>query len=249
MLEAKSVPYAKFAKYYDLLGWSEFSELIYPMIMKFFSTLDKTPSDFLDLACGTGVLAHMLAGHKVKVTGIDISPQMIFEAQAKRLSGNFKPEFVIGDITNFNLDRKFEMVGCFFDSVNHLKSRAAIKKAFRCAQKHLLPGGWFILDMVTDLGLRNWKDFHQSKEDRYYVSQEAHFIAEENRARVKIEAFISDEGKSTIHIKEVFNEICLPLDLTYKYLTRVGFSKIIIKPFPPADNVDQAERVMIYAKN
>jgi len=248
MLEAKSVPYDKFAKYYDLLGWSEFSELIYPMILKFFSKLDKTPSDFLDLACGTGVLAHMLAGHKIKITGIDISPQMIREAQAKKSSGEFKPGFVIGDITDFNLGRKYEMAGCFFDSINHLKSPAAIKKAFQCASKHLQPGGWFLFDLVTDLGLRNWKDFQQSRDNLYYVAQEARFIADENCARVKIEAFINDNGKNTIHIKEIFNEICLPLELTYEYLTQVGFTKIIIKAFPPADTVDQAERVMIYAK-
>jgi SAM-dependent methyltransferase len=248
MSEVNSVPYAKFAKYYDLLGWSEFSEMIYPMILKFFSKLDKIPSDYLDLACGTGVLAYMLAEHKIKITGIDISPQMICEAQAKKSSGQFKPRFMIGDITNFNLGQKFEMAGCFFDSINHLKSRAAIKKAFHCASKHLRPDGWFLFDMVTDLGLRNWKDFHQSKDNIYYVAQEARFNADENRVQVKIEAFINDNGKSTIHIKEMFNEICLPLDLTYKYLTQTGFAKIIIKAFPPAETVDLAERVMIYAK-
>jgi len=247
MLEAKNVPYAGFAQYYDLLGWSEFSDLIFPMIMKFFSRLNRPTENFLDLACGTGVLAGMLAKKKINVTGIDISPQMISQARAKNPSGPFQPEFAIADITDFDLQKKFDMAGCFFDSINHLRSKSEVKKTFACASKHILKKGWFLFDIVTKSGLENWKDFYHSRKDLYYVCQEARFIPAKNRARVKIEAFINDKPNGTIHVKEVFDEIYIPLDTIYDYLIQAGFAKIVIEPFSPAENIDEAERVMIYA--
>jgi 2-polyprenyl-3-methyl-5-hydroxy-6-metoxy-1,4-benzoquinol methylase len=248
MIKTKSASYAQFAEYYDRLGWSEFSELIFPVVLKFFRKLGKTPSTYLDIACGTGVLARMLSEKHITTTGIDISPEMISAAREKKLIGVCQPDFLIADMTDFNLNAEFEVVSCFFDSINHLLSRSQIKKAFTCARRHLLDGGWYLFDMVTRLGLENWKDFYETKSDSHYVAQEAHFLPQKDHARVKIEAFIKDENGATIHIKEVFNEIFLPLELTYKYLAEAGFSKIIVKPFPPAKSIEESERIMFYAQ-
>jgi 2-polyprenyl-3-methyl-5-hydroxy-6-metoxy-1,4-benzoquinol methylase len=248
MTTANCAPYTAFAYYYDMLGWSEFSDLIYPYVLKFIKEQDQPPKNFLDLACGTGVLAHKLAERKIKVTGIDISPQMIEVASGKISPNGCPPKFILGNITNFKLDRQFDMAGCFFDSINHLKSKTEVKKTFIQAVKHLRRGAWFLFDMVTKTGLENWEDYYSSSKDSYYVVQEARLSPNKAYATVKIEAFINDGNNGTVHVKEVFNEIHLPLSLVYEYLTEAGFSRIIVKPFPPADNVETAERLMFYAK-
>lgn len=248
MIEAPSTPYASFAAYYDMLGWSEFSDLVYPYLEKFFRQSGGKPSNFLDLACGTGVLAWKLAEQKIHVTGIDISPDMIERARAKPSRNGSCPEFLVGDITDFELNRKFKMAGCFFDSVNHLKNREQIRKTFMCAANHLESGGWFLFDMVTKYGLQNWQDYYNNKDDHYYVAQEARFIKSEDKARVKIEAFINDGSGGTVHIREIFDEIYIPLDRAYNHLNQAGFGKIIVKPFPPATALEDAERVLFYAQ-
>jgi len=183
---APPAPYAGFAQYYDLLGWSEFSELVFPIITAFFEKINHTPASFLDLACGTGTLAHLLAAQKIKVLGLDICPEMIAIAQAKTCPDGYLPEFRQADITSFKLDRKFEMAGCFFDSVNHLPSNNAVKDSFRCVADHLASGGWYLFDLVTRRGLENWKDYYNSQEDTFYIAQEARFLPDQNCARVKI---------------------------------------------------------------
>ena len=243
-----SAPYTKFAYYYDLLGWSEFAETMYPMLINFFDKLTKTPANFLDLACGTGTLAYKLAEQKIRVTGIDISREMIKIAAAKRSLDQYQPIFRYGDITAFDLGRQFDCVGCFFDSLNHLKTREDIKKTFQRAYDHLYPQSWFIFDMITRFGFENWQDYYNSVEDSFYVSQEAKYIPEEDYARVKIEAFVKDDTAGSVHIKEVFNEIHLPLKSINEYLSEVGFTKIIIRPYPPAETLDDADRVVIYAR-
>ena len=49
----------------------------------------------LDLACGTGDIAALLAARGARITGLDLTPRMIELARAKRLSGAV---FLVGDM-------------------------------------------------------------------------------------------------------------------------------------------------------
>jgi len=236
------------AKYYDQLGWSEFSESLFPLLKEFVSNLSEKPSSYLDLACGTGVLAYKLASLNIKVTGVDWSPQMIKVARGKQNGFSNRPEFIQQDISKLKLDKKFDLAGCFFDSLNHLKSPALVRDTFKAVASHLNENSWFIFDIVTRLGLENWKPYYDSHPDLYYVREDADFDPDQNKARVKIEAFIKIDSKNTTHIKEVFDEICIPTEDIQVYLSEAGFSKILIKPFVGGDTLRDSERIMIYAK-
>lgn len=54
----------------------------------------------LDLACGTGDIAHGLAARGARVTGLDLVPSMVTLARAKNVDGTRlrPPRFVIGDM-------------------------------------------------------------------------------------------------------------------------------------------------------
>ncbi len=248
MLASKRAPYTAFAYYYDQLGWSEFTDIVYPYVEKFIGRMRTKPETFLDLACGTGTLDYRLSEQKIKVLGIDISPEMIEVASAKTSENGCPPQFRVGDITDFDLKRKLDMAGSFFDSLNHLQTRSEIKKAMQQAYNHLREDGWFLFDMVTKIGLENWKDYYNSSGESFYVTQEARFLPSEDKAEVKIEAFVNDDENGTVHIREIFNEIYISLEKTYEYLNSVGFTKIIAEPFPPAEKVEDADRIMFYAK-
>jgi len=55
------------------------------------------PSDVLDLGCGTGSLAALLAGAGHRVTGVDLAPQMVAQARAKLAGARLPATFVVGD--------------------------------------------------------------------------------------------------------------------------------------------------------
>ncbi|MBV8461787.1 MAG: class I SAM-dependent methyltransferase [Acidimicrobiales bacterium] len=98
----------------------------------------------LELACGTGSILERLATFPER-TGLDISPEMLAEARAKL------PDVVLveGDMRDFRLDRRFDVVVCVFDSINHLLDFADWESTFAAVADHLEPGGLFVFDVNT----------------------------------------------------------------------------------------------------
>ena len=98
----------------------------------------------LELGCGTGTILGGLNG-KYSLTGLDLSMEMLKIAQQKLA----KSRLICGDIIDFELDTKFDIIFCVFDTINHLRSYAKWEKVFLQAKKHLRASGLFIFDMDT----------------------------------------------------------------------------------------------------
>ena len=70
-------------------------------------------STLLDVACGTGMHARRLAAqHGFTVDGVDRDPVMVRLAQRAHPAGRF----VQGDMTGFDLGRRYDAVTCCFGS-------------------------------------------------------------------------------------------------------------------------------------
>ncbi len=104
----------------------------------------------LDLACGTGGFTRELQAAGLHVTGLDISEEMLVEAR-RRLPD---VAFVAGDLRNFSLPGRFDLITCVFDSLNNLLSAPDLGAALARARAHLRPGGLLAFDVNTRLGVR-----------------------------------------------------------------------------------------------
>ncbi len=99
----------------------------------------------LELGAGTGRVALELAARGRVVTGLDIAPAMLTQAEAKR--SQLAPEvaervnFVRGDMTSFALDQTYDTIICTFYALAHLPVGAAWRNTFQAVAKHLRPGG------------------------------------------------------------------------------------------------------------
>ncbi|GAA3558515.1 class I SAM-dependent methyltransferase [Nonomuraea rosea] len=55
------------------------------------------PADILDVGCGTGSLSALLAAAGHRVTGVDLAPRMIEQAEAKLAATGLTGRFLVGD--------------------------------------------------------------------------------------------------------------------------------------------------------
>jgi len=104
----------------------------------------------LDVACGTGHHLEHLKRH-FDVEGMDISSEMV-EIASQRNPGI---RVFQGDMINFDLGCKFNVITCLFSSIGYVKTLDNVRKAAKCMTNHLVPGGLLIIEpwLTPD----NWK--------------------------------------------------------------------------------------------
>ena len=95
----------------------------------------------LDVACGTGGhLDHLRAHYEVE--GLDISPELLAIARRKH------PDIVFheGDMVDFDLGRRFDLVTCLFSSIGYVKTIERAAAAIACMARHLNPAGVLVIE-------------------------------------------------------------------------------------------------------
>ncbi|MBR9700463.1 class I SAM-dependent methyltransferase [Candidatus Woesearchaeota archaeon] len=138
----KEAMYRRYAKYYDLVyTWKNYrkeTEGIHQIIRKYKKSKGK---ELLEVACGTGAhITHMKKWYKC--TGTDINPGILDIAKKK----NSKIKFIRQDMTNLNINNKFDVITCLFSSIGYVRSQKALKNTFKRFVKHLKPGGVLIIE-------------------------------------------------------------------------------------------------------
>ncbi len=95
----------------------------------------------LDVACGTGLhLAYLKK--QVAVEGLDLDPNML-EIARRRCPG---VPFHQGDLVDFDLGRRFDVVMCLFSSIGYAKTLARMQQAVQTMARHLRPDGLLLVE-------------------------------------------------------------------------------------------------------
>lgn len=104
----------------------------------------------LDLACGTGTLTCMLAEQGYTMIGTDLSPEMLAEAMGKamELEGE-APIFLNQAMNELDLFGTIDACVSSLDSVNYVTDRKVLREAFRRVHTFLMPGGYFLFDIIA----------------------------------------------------------------------------------------------------
>lgn len=194
--------YKKFAYYYDEV----MTDLDYNLWLNFIKPYVKPNSKILDLACGTGTFLTMLYLKGYSVAGIDLSNEIIDIAKEKAKINHFQIPFYVADMTNFSLNDTFDVITCFFDSINFLKEEKQIQKLFTTVYHHLSKNGFFIMDVFSKT-LFDEYDHSILKED-YQTFQINWTTKKENQNTLCHDITIID-GDTTYNEKyyEYFHEI------------------------------------------
>jgi SAM-dependent methyltransferase len=239
--------YKSIAKYYDLLGWNEFHNSSWPRLKPL---LEKHRcKSYLDLACGTGTLAFSTARIGIEVVGLDKSPEML-QMAARRLRlfhSKIKPKFVKADMTRFKLGRKFDAVGCFFDAANHILTEEGFANFIKCASQHLKPGGFFIFDVNTSIGLRHWDAVLFSEKGKHAVLMKGSYDRHTRFASITITGFVSLAAGKKDKFRETFHEKSYPHKYIMSCLKQSGFRDIEAAPAKVGSTLRNTGRVFYTA--
>jgi SAM-dependent methyltransferase len=96
----------------------------------------------LDVGCGTGEHARLLAQRGFAVDGLDLDPAMLAIARQKHPVGRFFE----ADMSDFRLPHAYDAVLCLFSSIGYLRTLDRVIRAFTCFRSHLTAGGLVIVE-------------------------------------------------------------------------------------------------------
>jgi SAM-dependent methyltransferase len=121
----------------------------------------------LELACGTGNHAFHLEKLGYDVTAVDLSPDMIAEANRKAQSLSSRISFLQGDMAQVDIgERVFDSVICLFDSIGYAVTNEHLSGVLKNVHRHLAPSGLFIFEFwhaaamlrhYEPIRIRRWK--------------------------------------------------------------------------------------------
>lgn len=158
--------YCRFAAVYDAMGADRCSVKMAEYTMRLLHRFDADVVHALDLCCGTGTALKIFAHRGWQLAGLDQSPDMLRVARRKldgtgtRLYLRTLPEFTIPLPRDPETANGFDLITCFYDSLNYMLTKRDLTQAFRSVHAHLKPGGWFIFDMNTAEALKVLWDGH-----------------------------------------------------------------------------------------
>ena len=115
----------------------------------FYASFVRPGSAALELACGTGRLTVPLAERGLSITGLDSSNAMLAAAQAKAAAHRVRPALLPGDMREFALDARFDLIFLPNNSLGHLYTLSDIQACFASVLRHLSPSGRFVVDMFN----------------------------------------------------------------------------------------------------
>lgn len=179
----------------------------------------KINGSVLELGCGTGRLTIPLARHGIDITGLDIVPEMLNRAQSK--AGDQQIPWVEGDVRDFHLGRKFNLIcapGCVFE---HLLNHKDQKVMLACVRKHLTSEGIFVIavrvpqpGMMIDTDEQEWFSYQDEDGREVHVSGTDHYDPlQQIRHETAYRRWYNTDGKEIISRARLALRLIFPQEM------------------------------------
>ena len=142
--------YTDFATVYDLF----MEEVPYDQWLSFLEEIWRKeglqPEVIADLGCGTGNLLVPLTEKGYRTMGVDLSFDMLCQAEKKLREAGLSSILLEQDLTEVSLPEEADCIISVCDSLNYLTEDGELSAAFACVKASLRQGGLFLFDMNTE---------------------------------------------------------------------------------------------------
>jgi len=134
-----------FCKVYNEFGWNYYPEAFGEQLLTWLQRHHPHAKTCLDLACGTGILCEILHNSGLDASGMDFSEGMIEIARKSQPAIHYD----VADMITYRPERRFDLVTCTGDALNHIADLLDVEKIFRNVYTYLSPGGYLIFDLLN----------------------------------------------------------------------------------------------------
>ncbi len=217
-----------FSKIYDraldILPYDEMTEFLETI----FRNKDIHPTTLLDLGCGSGSLAILMAEKGYQLSGLDLSVEMLSVAQQKTFDKNLNIRYINQSMSEIELIDSYDVIYSFGDALNYLTDSNDLLSCFDGVYKYLNYGGYFIFDVNTVDKFRSFgnNSFSESEDDFFYL-WENEFDEEKKLNYYYVEIFAKDEESELYERSfETHCERAYELDFLKNSLKNSGFKDI-----------------------
>lgn len=237
-----SAVYHQYAPYYDGSGQLRFAILFAQYLGDLLAHHPVAGRRALDLACGTGTLAIVLADAGWDVVGVDASPTMLAFAREKAnvLDTPGSVAFLQGDMRNFLAEKpqtlndtgdssfsldssSIDLVTCSYDSLNYLLTEADLMACFANVAHVLAPGGLFVADMNTQHFLQHdWEPVIVSERPGFIQIEQSEFDPTTECSTLVLSGFVGDDEQGYERFDEIHVERAYRPETVTALLEQVG---------------------------
>jgi SAM-dependent methyltransferase len=188
-------------------------------------------------------LAIAMANRGLRVTGVDLSPDMLKIARQQAATEGLRVKFLQQDMRSLSLRGRFDLVTCWFDSLNYLLEIDDLARTFAGVSRVLDENGIFIFDVNTIRALavewvREPSYIHLNSGDSFLVSV-PQYDAATKIASLHITGF-ARENERWVRIDEVHKERGYTLREIRQCLTRADLREIAC--WASLDKMDKPKR-------
>ena len=187
-----------------------------------------SPRTAVDLACGTGSVALILARDGMRVTAVDMSEEMLSVAAQKAQELEEPPLFICQKLQQLRLPKGVDLAVCALDSIDYITNPLDCEEAIRRIYRVLNPGGCFIFDMNTPQKLKamDGQVFIDEDDDVYCVWR-GEFDEATNICSYGMDLF-QREGTTWHRSFEEHQEYAYSQQQLTEYLKSAGFTDIAV---------------------
>ncbi|MBI5972630.1 class I SAM-dependent DNA methyltransferase [Staphylococcus caledonicus] len=237
--------YVEMSAVYDQLAQDQPYDKWYD-IVKYYTQSFNKDLKLLDIGCGTGSLTSKLTSIG-SVTGIDLSADMLSIAVNK----SNQVTWLEGDMTDFSLNTKFDVITIFCDSLNYLPDIEDVQQTFQCVMQHLDDSGIFIFDVHTIFKMNTLfnNQCYIDENEQVFLAWEAIAGEEPNSVYHDMNFFIKNSDGNYHRFDESHYQRTFDKDTYIQLLKQVGFSNIeTFVDFSIENHDDKGERLFFVAR-
>jgi ubiquinone/menaquinone biosynthesis C-methylase UbiE len=181
----------------------------------------------LDLGCGTGTIACLLAARGYEVVAADASEEMLTAAAQKASVLEKAPLFLHQQMQHLRLLEPVDAAVSTLDALNYLTRPKNVQETFRRVYRALAPGGEFLFDVNSPYKLRRmdgqtWLD---EKEDVFCVWR-TDFSEKTKVCTYWVDLFEQEKNGSWRRSCEEHRERAWETEELTAWLQEAGFAKI-----------------------